>query len=103
MRIFSYLCIMEEIKNSVLIQETTLTDIERMINRAVDARMSEFYERINQKPRVMVKRKDAARMLGVSLPTLDAYAKIGMLHAKHVGGRVFYSDEELLRFRHSIK
>lgn len=71
--------------NSVLIQCATLSDIERMINSAVDARMAAFYESIKEKPPVMIKRKEAAKMLGVSLPTLDQYSKFGILHPKHLG------------------
>lgn len=85
-----------QLVNSVLIQGATLADIERMINRAVDARMKAFYETIKQKPPVLVKRKEAALMLGISLPTLDAYGKLGILHPKHIGGRVFYAEDELL-------
>ena len=82
-------------ENAVLIQNVTLADIERMINKAVERRMSEFYERIHDKPPVMVKRKDAAALLGVSLPTLDSYARIGIIHAHHIGGRVFFDDGDL--------
>ena len=46
-----------------------------MINRAVDARMKAFYDSIREKPPVYIKRHEAARLLSVSLPTLDAYGK----------------------------
>lgn len=85
--------------NSVLIQVATLEDIERMVTRAVDARIKAFYESIKVKPPVMVRRKDAAKMLGVSLPTLDLYGKVGILHPKHLGGRVYYIEDEILKFK----
>ena len=87
---------MSDIVNSVLVQGATLKDIERIVNNAVERRLSEFYERIRQKPPVLVRRKDAARMLGVSLPTLDAYGRCGILHPRKIGGRVFYEESELL-------
>ena len=96
---YSYLCVMEELKNSVLVQGATLADIEEMVNRAIDKRMSAFYDTIRSKPPVMVRRKDAAKLIGVSLPTLDAYAKARILHPKHVGGRIFYSEDELSALR----
>lgn len=89
---------MEQLSNSVLVQGATLADIERIVNHAVDARIKAFYESIRSKPSVMVKRKDAARRLGVSLPTLDAYGRARLLHPRHVGGRVFYAEEELEAF-----
>ena len=92
---------MEHVNNSVLVQGATLADIESIVNRAIDRRMEVFYENIRQKPPVLVRRIDAARMLHISLPTLDAYAKANILHAKHIGGRVFFSEEELLSLTHS--
>lgn len=87
-----------QLVNSVLIQGATLSDIERMINRAVDARMKAFYDSIREKPPVYIKRHEAARLLAVSLPTLDAYGKHGILHPKHLGGRVFYDEAEIISF-----
>ena len=93
---YAYLCIMEHTGNSVLIQYATLEDIEAMVARAVDRRIADFYESVREKPPVLVRRKEAARLIGVSLPTIDAYARAGILHAKHVGGRVFFLESELL-------
>lgn len=87
---------MEQMSNAVLIQGATLSDIERMVNRAVDARMKAFYDSLRRRDSVLVRRKDAAAMLGVSLPTIDKYGRYGILHPRHVGGRVFYEESELL-------
>lgn len=97
---------MSEIRNygnSVLIQGATLEDIERMVNRAVDARMKAFYESIQPKPDPLIKRVDAAKMLGVSLPTIDGYGRYGILHPRHVGGRVYYAQSEIDRFKFNNK
>lgn len=91
----------QDITNCVLIQKATLADIEKMICRAVDARMVAFYERVREKPPVLVRRKEAAMMLGVSLPTLDQYGKFGILHPKHFGGRVFYEESEIIKYKHN--
>ncbi|MBQ8097584.1 MAG: helix-turn-helix domain-containing protein [Prevotella sp.] len=92
-----------QLVNSVLIQGTTLADIERMINRAVDSRMKAFYDSIKEKPPVYVKRHDAARILSVSLPTLDAYGRHGILHPKHLGGRVYYDEAEIEKYKQQKK
>ena len=89
--------------NSVLIHCCTLQDIERMINRAVDARMKAFYASIKEKPPVYIKRHEAARRLLVSLPTLDAYGKHGILHPKHMGGRVYYEEAEIIKYQQAKK
>ena len=58
--------------------------------------MKAFYDSLRRRDSVLVKRKDAAAMLGVSLPTIDKYGRYGILHPRHVGGRVFYEESELL-------
>ena len=84
--------------NSVLIQMCSLDDIERMIENAVEKRMVKFYESIRDKPATLVKRKEAAQRLGISLPTLAAYTKAGFLHAKHLGGQVYYYEADLEQY-----
>ena len=85
--------------NAVLIQGATLSDIERMIDKAVAKRMADFYEQVREKPPVLIRRMVAAKRLGVSLPTLDQYAKAGFLHAKHLGGRIYFDEAEVEQFR----
>ncbi len=91
------------VTNSVLIQNASLNDIERMIDRAVGERMKAFFESIQEQHPVLVKRKEAAKMLGLSLPTIDAYAKVGILHSRHIGGRVFFDREEVKSLKKSEK
>ena len=90
---------MEQFNNSVLVQGATLADIEAIVNRAIDKRIAAFYDSVREKPKVLVRRIDAAKRLHVSLPTLDAYAKAGILRARHIGGRVFFLEDDL----HPIK
>ena len=84
--------------NCILIQNVSLDDLERMIDKAVERRINEFYGRIQKTSPVLLKRKEAAKRLGVSLPTIDSYAKAGLLHAMHVGGRVFFDEKEIQAF-----
>ena len=81
--------------NAVLVQGISVTELERMIERAVAKRIRQFYEEISEKPPILIRRIDAARRLGVSLPTIDLYARNGILHAKRLGGRVFFDESEL--------
>lgn len=86
---------MNDANNCVLVQSCTLADIESMINRAVKKAVAEFYEDIQPKEPVYVRRKEAAQIMGVSLPTLDAYARAGLIKPRHVGGRIFYDKDKL--------
>lgn len=89
--------------NAVLIQGATLADIERMIDKAVEKRMSAFYESIKEKPPALIKRKEAASRLGVSLPTLDAYAKAGFIRPHHLGGRIYFNEAEIEQYQQKNK
>ena len=93
----------KDMSNAVLLQGCTLQDIEKMINRAVSECMKEFYETIKERPPVLIKRKEAAKRLGVSLPTLDAYAKAGFLQVKHLGGRVYFEESEIEQYKQHNK
>ena len=91
------------ITNSVLVHGATLADIERIVNAAVEARLQAFVESIREKPDPLIKRVDAAKRLGVSLPTLDNYGKYGILTPKHCGGRVYYALSDIERYKFNSK
>lgn len=44
----------------------------------------------------MVTRKEVARMLHISLPTLDKHTNAGLLHAYRIGHRVLYRRSEII-------
>ena len=90
---------MEQMSNAVLIQGVTISEIESIVCRVVDARMKAFYDSIRQKPPVLIPRQKVAQMLGLSLPTIDKYGRFGILHPRHVGGRVFYEEDEIEKFK----
>lgn len=92
-----------QLSNSVLVQGASLADIERMVQRAIDARLDAFVKAIQPKPDPLVKRVDAAKMLGVSLPTLDKYGQFGILHPRRCGGRVYYAQSELEKYLYNNK
>lgn len=87
------------VQNATLISQMTPHDVEVLVGRVIDERMKKFWEAIQPKADPLIKRREAAKMLGVSLPTLDNYAKAHILHAQHRGGRVFFLESELLTFK----
>ena len=86
-------------QNATLINFMSPCDVEALVQRVIRQEMQKFYEGIQPKADPLVARKDAASMLGVSLVTLDKYGKCGILHPRHVGGRIYYLDSELLSFK----
>ena len=43
----------------------------------------------------LYKRKEAAEKLRVSLVTLDSWTKIGIINARKIGTRVYYTDKDI--------
>ena len=46
-------------------------------------------------PKRYLTRKDAAKHLNISLPTLHDWTKKGLIRCVKIGGRVFYTELEL--------
>lgn len=42
-------------------------------------------------------RKEVAEVLGLSLPTLDRYSKLGLIKSRRIGNRVLFSEEDIQR------
>ena len=85
----------ENIVNGMQINGISPDGLRQLIRAAVRAELDDFVKAVQSKPDPLIKRVDAAKMLGVSLPTLDKYAKYGILHPRHCGGRVCYALSEL--------
>ncbi|MBL0034457.1 MAG: helix-turn-helix domain-containing protein [Flavobacteriales bacterium] len=72
----------EELKR--LIRETLRTEIESQA--AAPPPLAEE----------LISRKEAAQMLGITLPTLRLYTKRGLLNGYRIGARVRYKRSEVL-------
>ena len=85
--------------NAMLIQGATMNDLESMMNRLLDKKLAEITEstsQVEECPRDgLNKRKDTAKRLQVSLPTLDAWTKAGIINARRIGTRVYYTDKDI--------
>jgi len=40
-------------------------------------------------------RKEVAKILGLSLPTLDRYATLGLIKSRRIGNRILFSEEDI--------
>ena len=85
--------------NATLLNFMTPHDVEVLVARVIDERMKKFYEMIQPKNDPLIKRATAASILGVSLPTIDKYAKHGLLHVRHVGGRCYFLESEIMSYK----
>lgn len=85
--------------NAMLIQGATMNDLESMMSRLLDKKLADIIEstpKVEESPKDgLNKRKDAAKRLQVSLPTLDAWTKAGIINARRIGTRVYYTDKDI--------
>lgn len=85
--------------NAMLIQGATMNDLESMMSRLLDKKLADIIEstpKVEEGPKDgLHKRKDAAKRLQVSLPTLDAWTKAGIINARRIGTRVYYTDKDI--------
>lgn len=84
-------------ENSLILQNATIADLEKMVTRVVRAEMDKVIKTFNP-PTVrsrIVPRKIAAKELGVSLTTIDTWSKNGIIRPIHRGGRTYYDLNEI--------
>lgn len=85
--------------NSMLIQGVTMSDLESMMSRLLDKKLANILESTSKVAEIpkggLNKRKEASEKLRVSLVTLDAWTKAGLITAHRIGGRVYYTDKDI--------
>lgn len=83
--------------NAILIQGTTINDLESMISRLLDIKLANASTpKVDESPKDrLYKRKVAAEKLQISLVTLDNWTKQGIIAARKIGSRVYYTDSDI--------
>lgn len=85
--------------NSMLIQGATMSDLENMMSRILDKKLANIIEstpKVEDFPKdTLYKRKDAAIRLQISLPTLDAWTRAGIINGRRIGTRIYYTEKDI--------
>lgn len=80
----------------IYLQSLELSDIKRVIEEVVENKISKLSPPKHQNPNVLLSRKETAKLLCVSLPTLNEWTKTGIVKAHRIGNRVLYKEQEVL-------
>jgi len=83
-----------EVKFIVDLPEEVLQKIEQTIVETLDRVLSQRVESILVKPKNLT-RSEAAKKLRVSLPTLSAYERQGLIKAQRIGRRVTFREADI--------
>lgn len=84
--------------STLFLQNITLEDFQEIVSQTVRREVTAALAGLRQpapKATKLVPRKEAARHLGVSLTTIDNWAKVGILRAIKKGGRIYFQENEL--------
>ena len=80
----------------LILHQTPLSDIRAMFSEIVAEQFKKYQPQQEKEPVKILTRQETAKILGVSLPTLNEWTKNGTLQGTRIGSRVRYrmSDVE---------
>jgi predicted DNA-binding transcriptional regulator AlpA len=84
-------------KNRVIqLYEVDPEEFKKEILEGVEKLLSEFSKQFTPKePEVWLNRKDVSELLGISLPTIHEWGKLGILKPYKIGTRVRYRQLDI--------
>ena len=86
----------------VFLNNLELSDIKKVIEEALENKLNGFS--VPKKTELsLLTRKDTAKFLRISLPTLHEWTKNGIVKAHRIGNRVLYKQEEVTQALHQIQ
>lgn len=93
-------------QNIIVIQNVSLSDIEALISKVIDEKIKSINISPANVASELLTRQETAKLLKISLPTLDSWTNTGLIKAKRIGTRVryVYADvEAAIKDIHNIK
>ena len=90
--------------NNIVLCPISIDELTAVISQAVKVEVEAFKNSFNQIPNNdLITRKEAAKILGVSLPTLNTRTKDGDIPAYRTGSSVRYKKEEVINSLNKVK
>lgn len=78
----------------LLLNTIELSDIEKIVEKVFDKKLKSL-STPKEKELKLLTRKDTAKLLRISLPTLHDWTKNGIVKAHRIGNRVLYKFDEV--------
>lgn len=86
----------------LLLNTIELSDIKKIVEEALEIKLKGFSTQKENKLKLLT-RKDTAKLLCISLPTLHEWTKTGIVIAHRIGNRVLYKQVEVYQALHQIQ
>ncbi len=78
----------------VLLHTFELSDIKKVVEEVLERKLKSFIPQEKEKL-TLLSRKDTAKLLCISLPTLHDWTKNGTIKAHRIGNRILYKLDEV--------
>lgn len=86
----------------ILLNNFELSDIKKVVEEVLENKLKGF-STPKKKELKLLTRKDTAKLLCISLPTLHEWTKTGIVKAHRIGNRVLYKQDEVLKALNQIQ
>ena len=78
-----------------LLIQASLSDIEAVVRKVLDDRLNDLIPQRKEDTPLYLTRDEAAKMLRITLPTLNDWTKLGRIPVQRIGRRVFYALSDI--------
>jgi excisionase family DNA binding protein len=83
--------------NQIILTGFTVNELLEKIGQVIDSKLSKVApQQVQNQSAPYFTRQEVARLLKISLPTLNDYTKLGWLQSYKLGNRVLYKKEVVL-------
>tara|TARA_R110000796_G_scaffold37722_4_gene95341 strand:- start:245854 stop:246156 length:303 start_codon:yes stop_codon:yes gene_type:complete len=79
----------------VMLSTLELSDIKKVVEEVFENKFKELNPPVKDGGLKLLSRKETAKLLCVSLPTLHDWTKTGIVKAHRIGNRILYKLEEV--------
>ena len=79
----------------LMLSTLELSDIKKVFEEVLENKLRNFNPQPEKEGLKLLSRKDTAKLLCISLPTLHEWTKTGIVKAHRIGNRILYKLEEV--------
>ncbi len=79
----------------ILLNGINLSDIKKVLREVLEEKSNDFAKPVKSEDQEYLSRKEVAKLLKISLTTLNDWSKQGIVQAYRIGNRVLYKKKEI--------
>ncbi len=79
----------------ILLNGINLSDIKKVLREVLEEKSNDFAKPVKSEDQEYLTRKEVAKLLKISLTTLNDWSKQGIIQAYRIGNRVLYKKKEI--------